>query len=496
MNPEKINPFNKKTVLELCSIIVVGFIIWNFFNLFNRSAADNAVYFLNVGQGDSQLLTIKGEDKKSEIKILIDGGRDRRVLTALDDTSVFKNENYLDIVLITHEDFDHIGGIASVLENYDVGLFVWNGREGESAAFQELKKVLSAKKIPTIVLLEGDKIRYGDAVLKIISPDKNLLASKESNDASIVLMEEVADTKTLLTGDATFLTEKVLLEKGYDLKADILKVGHHGSKYSSSDNFVAAIRPVISGIGVGKNNYGHPTERVLDVLNLAGSRMYRTDLDGTVKIILDKEFTGTTDKKINKGFLAALGAIMTGSYRDENMKTVSLPTTKKEEKSSNLVSYKTCSFKTNEKPKRNSVIFNEIAWMGALTGATHEWLELKNISGGSVNMSGWQILNENEKLKIIFPQQKMFDNKFFVLARNAANEALSLNADLVFTGAIRNEGEALRLFDNNCNLIDEVKGNPKWQFGDNKTKRPMARDKNLNWFTSYVTLGTPGKENR
>src|SRR3990167_1005909 len=131
MNPEKINPFNKKTVLELCSIIVVGFIIWNFFNLFNRSAADNAVYFLNVGQGDSQLLTIKGEDKKSEIKILIDGGRDRRVLTALDDTSVFKNENYLDIVLITHEDFDHIGGIASVLENYDVGLFVWNGREGE-----------------------------------------------------------------------------------------------------------------------------------------------------------------------------------------------------------------------------------------------------------------------------------------------------------------------------------------------------------------------------
>ena len=154
--------------------------------------------------------------------------------------------------------------------------------------------------------------------------------------------------------------------------------------------------------------------------------------------------------------------------------------------------FKECRFTSQSKPAHTPVILSELAWMGSTGGATHEWIELKNLSGKGVNMPGWQLINENEKLHITFPQQSVLKEQFTILARKAANEALNLNAPITFTGSIRNSGEGLRLFDNNCRLIDEVLAPSRWPAGDNKTKQTMERESDLSWKTSIKVGGTPG----
>jgi len=126
--------------------------------------------------------------------------------------------------------------------------------------------------------------------------------------------------------------------------------------------------------------------------------------------------------------------------------------------------------------------------MGSAENPTHEWIELKNISGEAINLSGWQLLNQNERINFRFPQQAIFDKEVVLLARSGA--AASLGADLSFTGAIRNENEGLRLFTNDCELVDEVFASPKWPAGDNGTKKTMVRLADLSW----ATKGAPAEK--
>ena len=394
---------------------------------------------------------------------------------------------------MTHTDLDHIGGIVEVAKRYDVGLFISNGRAAESDAYEALQKELAEQSVPALALLKGDVIRYGTNVLSILSPDPALLRHKEVNEASLVMMLESENRSVLFTGDIGFPAEQALLDKHYDLKADVLKVAHHGSKYSSSENFLAAVRPLVSVIGVGKNTYGHPTARVLESLELAGARIYRTDENGTVRIPLgDTVVSQEQANTEHTGLLATAASIFFGDYTKSDITTVSLREAQEGKRESKLVPYTQCSYVSGEKPTHAPVILSEIAWMGSSSGATHEWIELRNLSSKKVNMSGWQLLNENERLRITFPQQATFDEQFMVLARKAANDALDLNARIIFTGAIRNSGEGLRLFDNNCKLIDEIQVSSVWPAGDNKTKQTMERTGDLSWKTSVNVGGTPG----
>ena len=497
---------------QIAAVILSGFVIWVWWGILIASLGEkeDAVYFLDVGQGDSELIILSSRNGNDIVKILIDGGRNKRVLNALEAVLPRSEEKYIDVVMLTHPDLDHFGGLVEVLKFYDVGIFISNGLGADIVAFSVLQEEIKRRGVKTLILAEGDVIRYGPHVISILSPDAALLIGKSTNEASIVALlespsrtSEVSDdrVRVLFTGDIGFVAEENLLAKEYNLKADILKVGHHGSKNSSGENFIAAVRPFVAGIGVGDNKYGHPSPRVLETLELAGARVYTTQHDGTIKIALHKDFAlpdGNKDIFREEGFVATVLKIFTQNYKRDGILALSLPRIKKEHKNkSKLVSYANCSFESNENltPARFPILLNEIAWMGGGGGSTHEWIEFQNVSGRSVNMSGWQVINENGKMHFTFPQQTIFEDQFLVIARNAANDALGLDTKFIFSGAIRNENESLRLFDNNCRPIDEVLASSSWPAGDNKTKQTMERTKNLLWVDSQSALGTPGRSN-
>jgi seryl-tRNA synthetase len=143
-----------------------------------------------------------------------------------------------------------------------------------------------------------------------------------------------------------------------------------------------------------------------------------------------------------------------------------------------------CQKKENDSP-RHRVIFNEICWMGDEESPANEWIEIKNISKEEIDLSGWQILNKNQRLRIVFEEG----------TKISPNEILLLKRGDDFSGAIKNSDEALFLFDKNCNLEDEVFATSSWPAGDNFSKRTAERKEDLSWQTSLDPGGTPGKEN-
>jgi len=157
-------------------------------------------------------------------------------------------------------------------------------------------------------------------------------------------------------------------------------------------------------------------------------------------------------------------------------------------------------------PIRNKVIFNEIAWMGTDASSNNEWFELKNISNQAVDLSGWQILDKDNQIKIIFQKGNVSKTTiisaqgFFLLERTDDQTIPFKNADFIYTGALSNSNEALYLFNQNCELEDIVLAEPNWPAGDSKEKRTMERDKYFGWETflglqSFAVLGTPGAKN-
>jgi competence protein ComEC len=252
-------------------LLVLNFIFWLQVFL-DLSENKQATYFLNVGQGDSQLVRIK------KANFLIDAGRDFLVLNNLEKIiPAFKKR--IDIAFISHGQLDHAGGMFYVIENYDVGYVIYNGEE--TSLWQNLKQALDRKKIPYIVLSAPDRVIYGQNKFDILWPksfDENL----KSNDNSMVIRYQNENYSVLFTADITSKTESKLLDK--KIASDVLKVAHHGSKYSSSRDFLKAVSPKISIIEVGKNPYGHPTKETLLALKEVGSKIFRTDQDGLIKV--------------------------------------------------------------------------------------------------------------------------------------------------------------------------------------------------------------------
>jgi competence protein ComEC len=279
-------------------LAVANFGVWRhiFFSSFSASAPE--AWFLDVGQGDSQLLLlprtapaalVRGLPRLGAgepVKILIDAGPNRRAVEELDQVIGAYADKYIDVLILTHASADHYGGFNEILERYDVGAFIYNGRKSESAGFRNLMKLLEEKAVPVVELGGGSEILYAANRLSVLSPDSRLLNHRDINESSLVILYDSGGMRALFTGDIGFPAENAILAKGQDISADILKVGHHGSKFSSGEGFVRAVSPEISVISVGQNRYGHPTRRVLEVLERVGSRIYRTDLDGTVRFQL------------------------------------------------------------------------------------------------------------------------------------------------------------------------------------------------------------------
>lgn len=234
----------------------------------------SGIYFLDVGQGDAQLIAHK------DIKILIDTGRDVRVNNELE--RVMGDKKYIDIVMLTHPDADHIRGVYSLLERYNVGVLLIGGSQNE-IGWEDIVSYARQKNIPVHELVMRDSIQYGDVHLEVLWPDR-LYVTKQDNEKSLVVKYKNIEYTALFTGDITEKIETILKNIGVDLDSDILKVAHHGSKYSSSIDFLYNVSPILSIIGVGKNAYGHPTQETLDKLYASGSAVLRTDEQGTIRV--------------------------------------------------------------------------------------------------------------------------------------------------------------------------------------------------------------------
>lgn len=247
--------------------------------------------FFNVGQGDAALIRMPdGAD------VLIDGGPDRTVLAKLGQTLPFYDRT-IEMVILTHPHADHLAGLLPVLERYKVERVVTTGVVHPSGLFERWNALLKDQMLPVTIARPGSVYHFGAATLEIVAPvdDWNVRrvgADKIGeggglNDTSIVTRVCLTGSCALLVGDATSAVEEQLLASRAPLRADVLKVGHHGSKYSTTEAFVKAVRPVMAVISVGKNHYGHPSGRVIALLERLGARVFRTDRDGNVVLITD-----------------------------------------------------------------------------------------------------------------------------------------------------------------------------------------------------------------
>ncbi len=240
---------------------------------------------LDVGQGDAIFL-----ESPTGTQILFDGGPARKVLAPLSRV-MSPLDKSIDALVITNPDADHIGGFVDILKNYEVGMVLEPGTFNSSQTYKNLKNEIKNKNIPNILARRGMRLHIGSGVvIDILFPDRDV-SVWESNDGSIVARLTYGGNSIMLTGDATAKTEKVLLagNSAEALRSTVLKVGHHGSRTSSSDTFVKAVSPEFALISSGKdNNYGHPHPDTLGTLLSAGVQILRTDLLGSIVMKCDR----------------------------------------------------------------------------------------------------------------------------------------------------------------------------------------------------------------
>jgi len=241
------------------------------------------VTFFDVGQGDAIFIeTSVGQ------QVLIDGGPDKTILEKLSQTMPFYDRT-IDLVILTHPDADHITGLVEALKYYQIGHILTSGFKKDTAVYQKWRDLIEERNIPLTIAQAGQKIIFSEEiVLKILWPEQSLIKSlsKNINNVSVVGQLVYGQTEFLLTGDIEKEVEQRLLNQGWNLESDILKVAHHGSKTSSSYNFINAVNPQIAVISVGDNNrYKHPDSVVLE--QLKEFLLYRTDKNGDIKISTD-----------------------------------------------------------------------------------------------------------------------------------------------------------------------------------------------------------------
>lgn len=230
------------------------------------------VSILDVGQGDS--IFIEGP---SGIQILVDGGKDKKVLSQLGEVMPFYDRS-IDVVVGTHPDFDHVGGLLEVVRRYNTLLYIEPGVVTDKPFDAEIHNELARQGVQVLKGRVGMRIPLGrGAYFTILFPDVDV-AGFETNTASIVALVEYGKTSFILTGDSPQKIENYLVGKmGGALNIDVLKVGHHGSRTSSSEYFLAATSPAYAVISAGKDNsYGHPHKEVSDKLRSIGAEIINT----------------------------------------------------------------------------------------------------------------------------------------------------------------------------------------------------------------------------
>lgn len=242
------------------------------------------VSFLDVGQGDSILI-----ESTNHNQILIDGGVDTRVLEKLS-KALPLFDRHIDVLIESHPDRDHIGGLPEVVERYAISAFFEPGVESDNSVDDELKKRIKEKNISMFFARKGTVIEMGDgSYLEILFPDRDV-SGMETNDASIVAKYVFGESCFLLTGDSPKKIEQYLIGQYKDhLKCSVLKAGHHGSRTSTSKEYLHFVKPEIAIISAGKDNsYGHPHKEVLDALEMINAKILKTFEKGTIVLLANQ----------------------------------------------------------------------------------------------------------------------------------------------------------------------------------------------------------------
>lgn len=245
------------------------------------------ITFLDVGEGDSAFIRtahgtkvlIDGGGRAAGSKSKFDIGQSVMVPYILD-----QGTKKVDIVIATHGHSDHTEGLEAVLQEISVGTVILPDTDGQG--FEKLKKICSENRINIVKCKKGDRIKLDkETFFDVLSPlefEKDSLSQQSLNESSLVLKLIYKKVKVLFTGDSGIPVEQRMLEQGLDLSSDILKVGHHGSYGSTSQEFINKVMPRFAVISLGRNNFGHPSQFVVDRLKEGGISLLRTDERGAI----------------------------------------------------------------------------------------------------------------------------------------------------------------------------------------------------------------------
>lgn len=281
---KKLKKHKTETGIFVASLIILNVLLTANIAELKRNENLLQLYFLNVGQGDSELVILPGG-----AKILIDAGPSNQKILQELSKILSPFDRTIDLVSYSHAQQDHMGSLPEVIERYKTSALISNGVGNTIGAYNALIENTKRQNLKNIILSRGDKIRYRSSAIHILNPALCLdteCPNIDLNEGSLVLLLESASTTALFTGDIGKTTERFLLKSDFH-NIDILKIAHHGSKYSSSKEFLQATSPKVAVIEVGKNSYGHPAKATIEQLQDYNIKTLRTDTDGTIKITSD-----------------------------------------------------------------------------------------------------------------------------------------------------------------------------------------------------------------
>jgi len=290
------------------------------------------IHYIDVGQADSILI------QQGSSSMLIDAGNNDDAQTVkkyISDQGISK----LDYVIGTHPHEDHIGGLDYVINSFQIGKIYMPKVTSNTKTFEDVITAIKNKGMQITTPVPGDSFKLGDATCTILAPNSS--SYDDLNNYSIVIKIKFGENTFLFDGDAGAVSEMEMVNKGFDVKADVLKIGHHGSKTATCANFLSAVSPKYAVISVGTGNtYGHPAQSTMDRLKASGIQVYRTDENGTIIATSNgKDITFNTA-------LGSYNGIASGGSTSSNVSSVSASS-----------SSSSASTTTNEPAKGNRTVY-------------------------------------------------------------------------------------------------------------------------------------------
>ncbi len=327
------------------------------------------ISFINVGQGDAALL----QDAHG-FDILIDGGQESTGSTVVNYLRA-QGVDSLEVILNTHADADHAGGLVAVLAATDisVGAIYYNGYPGDTTTWGNFVAQAGLRGIPLQPAQFPAEFTWGDFSVYILNPSAGL-ADPAQNDASVVARIDFIDTRFLFPGDINSTVEAAVIARQTPIAADVLKIAHHGSASSSSAGFLSAVHPENAVISVGNNSYGHPAPETLTRLADAGIQIWRTDMQGTILVTSDGFAVTFPPQEPVTAFRVYLPAVV------KPAETTPVPTL--------------------------DVRITSILADGSGSSEPDEYVELKNFGPASVPLLGWT-LRDSANHVFAFPDFQM-----------------------------------------------------------------------------------------